>query len=116
MKLLNNQGKEVNGKMMISFVGVTFSMGCKIRFLISYQYHESAKELQETLKNKYMAKDANSKKFLASNFNSYKMVENRLVIDQFRELQRMHANMKLHKIEMDEVFIFSSIIDKLPPS
>ena len=63
-----------------------------------------------------MAKDANSKKFLASNFNSYKMVENRLVIDQFRELQRMHANMKLHKIEMDEVFIFSSIIDKLPPS
>ena len=28
----------------------------------------------------------------------------------------MHANMKLHKIEMDEVFIVSSIIDKLPLS
>ena len=28
----------------------------------------------------------------------------------------MHANIKLHKIEMDEVFIVSSIIDKLSPS
>ena len=63
-----------------------------------------------------MVEDASSKKFLVSNFNSYKMVENRLVIDQFHELQRMHANMKLHKIEMDEAFIVSSIIDKLPPS
>ena len=64
-----------------------------------YQYHESAKELWDTLEKKYMAEDASSKKFLVSKFNSYKMVENLPVIDQFHELQRMHANMKLHKIE-----------------
>ncbi|CAO2814406.1 unnamed protein product [Amaranthus hypochondriacus] len=81
-----------------------------------YQYHKSAEELWDALENKYMVKDASSKKFLVSNFNSYKMVENRLVIDQFHELQRMHANLKLHKIEMVEVFIISSIIDKLSPS
>ena len=63
-----------------------------------------------------MAEDASSKKFLVSNFNSYKMVEDRPIIDQFHELQRMHANLKLHKIEIDEVFLVSSIIDKLPPS
>ncbi|CAO2812905.1 unnamed protein product [Amaranthus hypochondriacus] len=28
----------------------------------------------------------------------------------------MHANLKLHKIEIDEVFLVSSIINKLPPS
>ena len=44
------------------------------------------------------------------------MVENRPVIDQFHELQRMHANMKILEINMDEVFIVSSIINKLPPS
>ena len=44
------------------------------------------------------------------------MVENRPIIDQFHELQRMHANMKIHKIEMDEVLIVSSIIDKLSSS
>ena len=73
-----------------------------------YQYHESAKELWETLENKYMADDARFKKFLVSNFNSYKMVENHSIIDQFHELQRMHADMKLHEIKMDEVFIISS--------
>ena len=62
-----------------------------------------------------MAEDVSSEKVLVSNFNSYKMVENRPIIDQFHDLQRMHANMKLHKIEMDEAFIVS-IIDKLPPS
>ena len=64
-----------------------------------YQYHEAAKELWETLERKYMAEDACFKKFFVSNFNSYEMVENRPLIDQFHELQRMHANMKLHKIE-----------------
>ena len=49
----------------------------------TYQYHESAKEVWDTLENKYMAEDASSKKFLVSDLNSYKMVENRPVIDQF---------------------------------
>lgn len=48
-----------------------------------------------------MAEDASFKKFLVSNFNSYKMVEDRPIFDQFHELQRMHANLKLHKIEID---------------
>ena len=50
------------------------------------------------------------------NVSSYKMVKNHPMIDQFHELQRKYTNMKLHKIEMDEVFIVSCIIDKLPSS
>ena len=61
-----------------------------------------------------MAKDASSKKFLVSNFNSYKMVENRPIIDQFLELQRMYANMLNHEFKMDKLFIVSSIIEKFP--
>ena len=44
------------------------------------------------------------------------MVENRSIIDQFHELQSMYANMKIRYIQMDEVFIVSSIINKLSPS
>ncbi|GKA43463.1 hypothetical protein Tco_0736187 [Tanacetum coccineum] len=38
---------------------------------------KSAKELWDSLKSKYMAEDASSKKFLISNFNNYKMVDSR---------------------------------------
>ena len=75
-----------------------------------------AKLLWEALEEKYMAEDASSKKFLVSNFNAYKMVENRPIIDQFHDLQRLHSNMQIHDIKMDEIFVVSSIIDKLPPS
>ena len=81
-----------------------------------YQFHESAKLLWDALEDKYMAEDASSKKFLVGNFNAYKMLDNRPIIDQFHEFQRMHAHMKIHDISMDKIFIVSSIIDKLPLS
>ncbi|CAM8880357.1 unnamed protein product [Rhodiola kirilowii] len=42
-----------------------------------YQTVESAKELWDALEAKYMLEDASSKKFLVSNFNSYKMADAR---------------------------------------
>ena len=63
-----------------------------------------------------MAEDASSKKFRVRDFDYYKIVENHPVINQFHELQRMHAKMQIHEIKMDEVFIVSSIIDKLSSS
>ncbi|XP_021744403.1 uncharacterized protein LOC110710418 [Chenopodium quinoa] len=81
-----------------------------------YQNVESAKELWESLEGKYMAEDASSKKFLVSNFNNFKFVDGRSIMDQFHELQRIYGNLKQHGISMDELFVFSSIIDKLPAS
>ena len=51
-----------------------------------YQFHESTKLLWEALEDKYIAEDASSKKFLVSNSNAYKMVDNRLIIDQFHDV------------------------------
>ena len=79
-----------------------------------YQFHEFAKILWDSLEDKYMSEEANSKKFLVSNFNSYKTLDNRPVMDQFRELQHMYNNMKAHDITMDEIYIVSRIIEKLP--
>ncbi|GKC54009.1 zinc finger, CCHC-type containing protein [Tanacetum coccineum] len=41
---------------------------------------------QDTLKAKYMAEDASSKKFLVSNFTNYKITDSRPVLEQYNKL------------------------------
>ena len=50
---------------------------------------ESAKQLWNDLESKYIVEDASSKKFLVSDFNNYKMVDSRSVMEQFNELIRV---------------------------
>jgi len=63
-----------------------------------------------------MKEDASSKKFLVSNFNTFKMVDERLVMEQLRELERILNHFTQHNLHIDETIIVSPIIDKLPPS
>ncbi|GKE88545.1 hypothetical protein Tco_1566020, partial [Tanacetum coccineum] len=81
-----------------------------------YQNVESAKDLWDSLESKYMAEDASSKKLFVSNFNNYKMVDSRLVIEQFNELLRILGQYTQHGLKMDESISISSVKDKLPPS
>ncbi|GKC86452.1 zinc finger, CCHC-type containing protein, partial [Tanacetum coccineum] len=81
-----------------------------------YMNIESAKELWDSLESKYMAEDSSSKKFLMSNFNNYKMVNSRTVMEQYNELLRILGQYTQHGLNMDESIFVSSIIDKLPPS
>ncbi|CAM8956477.1 unnamed protein product [Rhodiola kirilowii] len=81
-----------------------------------YQNVEFAKELWDALEAKYMQEDALSKKFLMSNFNSYKMVDSRPVMEQFNELTRILGQFTQYGMKMDDAISVSSIIDKLPPS
>ncbi|XP_050908069.1 uncharacterized protein LOC127121657 [Lathyrus oleraceus] len=81
-----------------------------------YQNIESAKKLWDCLESKYMAEDSSSKKFLVTDFNNYKMVESRSVMEQFNELLRILGQFTQHGLKMDETISVSSIIDKLPPS
>ncbi|GJW76372.1 zinc finger, CCHC-type containing protein [Tanacetum coccineum] len=81
-----------------------------------YTNVESAKELWDSLESKYMAEDSSSKKFLISNFNNYKMVDSRPVMEQYNELLRILGQYTQHGLKMDESISVSSIIDKFPPS
>ncbi|GJY66289.1 hypothetical protein Tco_0468527 [Tanacetum coccineum] len=81
-----------------------------------YQFVESAKELWDSLEAKYMAEDASSKKFLVSNFTNYKMIDSRLVLEQYNELLGILGRLTQYKMNMDEAIQVSCIIDKLPPS
>nr|GEX74692.1 hypothetical protein [Tanacetum cinerariifolium] len=60
--------------------------------------------------------DSSSKKFFVSNFNNYKMVDSRPVMEQYNELLRILGQYTQHGLKMDESISVSSIIDKLPPS
>ncbi|XP_071740928.1 uncharacterized protein [Rutidosis leptorrhynchoides] len=54
-----------------------------------YNSVESAKKLWNKLEAKYMAEDASNKKFLVSNFNNYKIVDTRPIMEQFHEILRI---------------------------
>ncbi len=81
-----------------------------------YQNVESARVLWDMLEDKYMAEDASSRKFLVSNFNSYKMVDSRPILEQYHELLRILGQFTQHGMNMDEAIAVSSIMDKLPNS
>lgn len=63
-----------------------------------------------------MSEDASYKKFLVSNFNKHRMADNLPTMDKFHELQHMFTNMKVYDISVEEIYILSSTIDKLPNS
>nr|GEY02309.1 zinc finger, CCHC-type [Tanacetum cinerariifolium] len=81
-----------------------------------YQNVESSKELWDSVKAKYMAEDASSKKFSVSNFTNYKMTDSRPVMKQYNELLSILEIFTQHKMNMDEAIQVSCIINKLPPS
>jgi len=81
-----------------------------------YQSSISARELWEKLESRYMQEDATSKKFLVTQFNNFKMVENRPLMEQLHEIEHILGNYKQLNMHMDEIIIVSFIIDKLPPS
>ncbi|GJZ63364.1 zinc finger, CCHC-type containing protein [Tanacetum coccineum] len=50
---------------------------------------DKGNELWDSLESKYLAEDSSSKKFLVINFNNYKMVDSRPVMEQYNELLRI---------------------------
>ena len=83
--------------------------------LLDIYYREKiAKDLWDKLETKYMTEDATSKKFFVSHYNNFKMNDERLVMEQYNELERILNNFKLHDLNMDETIIVSFIIYKLP--
>ena len=54
-----------------------------------YQNKATAKKIWDSLEAKYLLEDAASKKFLATKFFNYKMVDGRPVVEQFHEIMHI---------------------------
>ena len=59
---------------------------------------ENAKQLWNDLESKYIAEDASSKKFLVNDFNNYKMVDSRPVMEQYNKLLRILGQYAQHNM------------------
>ncbi|GKE26902.1 hypothetical protein Tco_1442286 [Tanacetum coccineum] len=93
------------------FLLTTFKVAYVLNALFNvYQNVELAKELWDQLEAKYMAEDTSSKKFLVSNFNNYRMVDSRSVMEQYHKLLRILGQYTQHGLFMDESISVSSII------
>jgi hypothetical protein len=47
---------------------------------------------------------------------NYRMVDARLIVEQFNEIMHILSQFRQHNMKRDEKIAISSIIDKLPPS
>lgn len=72
---------------------------------------ENVKDLCDSIESKYIVEDASGKKFLVSDFDNYKMVDSRPVTKQYNELLHILGQFTLHKINLDECIVVSSVID-----
>ncbi|GKA98179.1 hypothetical protein Tco_0826073 [Tanacetum coccineum] len=63
----------------------------------------------DSLKAKYMAEDASSKKFLVSDFTNYKMTNSRLFMEQYNELLDFKHTLKHKKEELTLVELGSHL-------
>ncbi|GJX62807.1 zinc finger, CCHC-type containing protein [Tanacetum coccineum] len=103
----------VRKKVHVCMAGVLFNKSLLNNFI---RMLNRLRSCRIPLESKYMVEDSSSKKFLVSNFNNYKMVDTRPVMEQYNELLRILGQYTQHGLKMDESISVSSIIDKLPPS
>ncbi|KAK2999717.1 hypothetical protein RJ639_023815 [Escallonia herrerae] len=77
---------------------------------------KTAKELWDTLKSVYRAEVASTKKFLVSNYMDFKMIDDRHVYVQVRELQLIANDICAAGMVLDENFHVGAIVTKFPPT
>lgn len=77
---------------------------------------KNAKDLWESLKIVYTAEQFGIKKFQVSNYVEFKMNDEKLIIEQVQELQKIADSITAAGMTLDENFHVSVIISKLPPA
>ena len=69
-----------------------------------YSMKKSAKELWESLDNKYKTDDAGTKKFVVGRFLDYRMVDSKTVVSQVQEIQVIRHEIHSELMIVSEAF------------
>ena len=80
-----------------------------------YCAFNTARELWESLDEKYKIKDARLKKFVVGKFLDYNMLDSKTVISQVQDLQVILPDIHAEGMSLNESFQVAAIIEKLPP-
>jgi hypothetical protein len=70
----------------------------------------------DALEARYGASDAGSELYVMEQFHDYRMVDDRLVVEQAHEIQAPVKDLEMHGCELSDKFVARCMIAKLPPS
>ena len=79
-------------------------------------FRSTAREIWESLENKYKTEVACSKRFVVGKFLNFRIVDSKPILKQVEELQVITHDLEVEGMGINSNFLVGSIIEKLPTS